>query len=254
MATDGAARQAGEVLLRLVYGAVDWPGKTLRLDGDSLDRFMQRPFSSAVSISELYHENSKLIRELAAERLCNELDARSFKLSIVRAACEVAEATPATRAVPVPEEFSTVLGRYATSLPEELRYAVEVRPVVGNRVAVHEPSANCCRALRVLSRPQLEDLNSAVHGRPPGAQHRMLVFIVGLFARNAILFGERGYRSTLLECGATAHAIATATAGLGISAHVITEFEDHRVNSVLDLDGTEAGTLAVVCLERTGDE
>ena len=251
MLTDDPARQAGEVVHRLVYGALDWPGKTLRLDADSLDRYQQRPLSAAISVGELYHENSKLIPERAGERLSDGLDAREFKLSLIRAASAAAGAAAPTRAVPVPEELGAVLGRYSASLPEELRYAVEIRPLVGNRVTVHEPSTNGCRALRLLSRPQLEELESGVHASQPRADSPMLIFVIGLFARNAILYGERGYRSTLLESGATVYAIAAAAAGLDIPTQVITEFQDHRVDSILDLDGTEVGTLAVVCLGGT---
>jgi hypothetical protein len=250
MLTDDPARQAGEVLHRLVYGAVDWPGKTIRLDADSLDRYQQRPLSGTVSISELYHENSKLIPERAGERLGQGVDARPFKLSVIRAASEVAAGSAPAGVIPIPEELSAVLGRYPASLPEELRYAVEVRPLVGNRVTVHEPSTNQCRVLRVLSGAQLASINSGVYAGQPKAQAGLptLVFVIGLFARNAILYGERGYRSTLLESGATVQAIAAAAASLDTQAHVITEFEDHSVDSILDLDGTEAGTLAVVCL------
>jgi hypothetical protein len=255
MSTNGPDGRAAEVLHRLVYGSVDWPGKTLRLDADSLDRYQQRPLSRAVSIGELYHENSKLIPERASEWLCDGLDARSFKLSVVHAMSEVAAAAAPIPPVPLPEHLAAVLARYPAALPEEVRYAVDVRPLVGNRVTVHEPGADGCRALRVLSRSELEALEAGVYaGRSGGgAGHATLVFVVGMFARNAILYGERGYRSTLLESGATLHAIAAGAAELNMPAHVITEFDDHRVDSILDLDGIEAGTLAVVSLGRPAD-
>ncbi|MCW2849441.1 MAG: hypothetical protein JWR90_3415 [Marmoricola sp.] len=252
MQSEDPLRQAGAVLHRLVYGSVDWPGKSLRLDADSLDRFLQRPLSGAVSLSELYHENSKLIAERAAERLCQDLDVLPFKLSIVQAVSRAATAAAPTRAIQVPDELTDILDRYPAGLPAELHYAVEVRPLVDNHVMVHEPLTNRCRALRTLSSAELERLESGVYAASATAPsgRRRLMFVIGLFARNAILYGERGYRSTLLESGVVLHAIATAAAGLGVATHVITEFQDHCVDSILDVDGTEAGTLAVVSLGK----
>src|SRR5690348_10913876 len=60
-----------------LFSPIYWPWKVVRLERDSLQDFRHRSFSASMSVSELYHENSKLfpemLPELTAARVTDEL-------------------------------------------------------------------------------------------------------------------------------------------------------------------------------------
>src|SRR6266540_4037657 len=67
-------------LLGLVLSApLLWPGRTVRLERDSLLDCMGRSASAQVSVAELYHENSKLNRAHLPELVHTAVDAARFR-------------------------------------------------------------------------------------------------------------------------------------------------------------------------------
>ncbi len=72
------------------------------------------------------------------------------------------------------------------------------------------------------------------------------MFLIGCFARNDLLWGARGYRRTLLSGGRIAERIAAIAFQVGLQTRIIYEFDDHRVDAAIDVDGVEEGTLAVI--------
>ena len=76
-----------------------------------------------------------------------------------------------------------------------------------------------------------------------------MLLVLGSFARNDILFGPRGYRRTLVEAGRMAEEVVANADRSGISRRVIYEFIDRELDSVMEADGVEQGTLIVIELD-----
>ncbi len=76
---------AKKLMDQVVFSALDWPGKTVRLERNSLEDYCQRPSSSRLSIAELYHENSKLFPAMVAELAAATLDSDGVRLEFLGA-------------------------------------------------------------------------------------------------------------------------------------------------------------------------
>jgi hypothetical protein len=232
----------------VLFSRVDWPGKTVRLERDTVHDYCLRPTAATVSVAELFHENSKLFPEtlpaLAAMRTVAD-DVRDEFLRRRTAVLDADAAPP----LALPDPWRQLLGAVAHATDPRLFYAVELRVLAGESLALHDPSRDRLQLIRQVTESDRDRLERAVRmvnadrARPPGGP---TIFIVGSFARNDVLYGSRGYRRTLVEAGRVVAEVLDQAAELQVQAMPRCEFIDHEVDAVLDVDGTEEGTLVIV--------
>src|SRR5438034_3819165 len=73
---------------------LDWPGKTVRLERNSLLDHQQRPVSPNVSVAELYHENSKLYPNMLGELAAARVKVKELRQAFIRRRAAVATRQP----------------------------------------------------------------------------------------------------------------------------------------------------------------
>jgi hypothetical protein len=230
-----------------------WPGKTVRLERNSLLDYRQRSTSAHTSVAELYHENSKLFPQMLSELTTSLVQANEFRREFVRRRAVVVQASGVSGLSLGSihrELFTTVVG--TTGL--ELFYAVELRLVVGEVLATHEPVSDTFQIVKQLSKDDLDMMRCALRlmaasEAPP--HNGPLLFILGSFARNDLLLGPRGYRRTLLEAGQVAQEVFRQAERLSLTAHPLYEFTDRDLDAVMEADGIEQGTLMAFKLGGT---
>ena len=232
------------LLDQILHHALDWPGSTVRFERDSVQDYVQRPVSGRVSLGELCHENGKLssprLRELAVSRL----EPATLRNDYVRRRAAVPKPSAAT--VEVDWRVRALLGALATMTQPELYYAVELRVVLDNLVAVHEPVTATLQILKFLTLGERERLTEALQLLASGAGSGPLVCVVGSFARNEVLYGHRGHRRTMMEAGQVVQALVETGLRVGQQVGALYEFVDREVDALLEADGIEESTLAVV--------
>lgn len=228
----------------VVFSALDWPGKTVRLERNTLQDYCQRPASARLSIAELYHENSKLFPALVAELAASGLDSDGVRLEFLQRRSEALTKSPQAELSLSRREL---LREIAQAVQPELFYAIELRIAENGTLASHEPLADQLPLLKRLSPDDTTRLTEAIHlleaaDGPPSD----LLFVMGNFARNDLLYGARGYRRTLIEAGRITEAALGIAARLGMPPRLRLEFADRALDIVLEADGTEEGILAVI--------
>src|SRR5207244_1883798 len=148
------------------------------------------------------------------------------------------------------------LATLASAIEPELFYAIEVRLIDNDMLVVHEPISDAIKLVKHLSAADLNLLRSALRlmAQPDKPSHSgPIIFIMGCFARNDLLFGARGYRRTLLEAGTVAQHILNQANQLGIGTSLLYEFADRDVDSVLETDGVEDASLVALELKGNAD-
>ncbi|MBW7886079.1 MAG: hypothetical protein H3C34_26310 [Caldilineaceae bacterium] len=239
---------AQQLLEETLYMPLYFPWKTVRLQRDSLLDQRQRSASANISSAELYHENSKLYPQLLPELRASRLDVDAFRREVVlrRGAASVSE-TPDPASLLPPHKLLTAL---AEATDPALFYAIQVRVVAENTVAIHEPMPDTLQIVKRLSAQDARVLRDAVHLMDTADDREgILIILVASFARNEILLGRRGYRRTLLEAGQVAEQILAHARALSMAARAVYEFADRDVDAVMEVDGVEEGTLAVIKVE-----
>lgn len=234
-----------EDLLRLSMSVpLAWPGRTVRLERDSLFDYHGRSASAQVSVAELYHENSKLSVEMLPELVHTAVDAARFRREFLRRRAVVARAHADGREV---DDFWADLIRQSFEGNPDLAYAIELRLLVGTAVYAAEP-AGTLRLLRRLDPAGLERLAAALALLEPSpcTDRAAVLFVLGCFPRNEILLGRRGYRRTLLEAGRVAQEIVQQAERLGRGATVRYEFSDRDVDLLMEADGVEQSVILTV--------
>ncbi len=230
-----------------LYARLPWPGKTTRLERDSVRDLIGRAASAQTAVAELYHENSKLFPAKLAELAASELDVSVVRREFVRRRATTLVSAPSRRPEhPVRELLASV----ARDVEPDLFFALDLRLVLDGIVMLHEPVGDVLVEYKRLSVDDREDLRAALE--PFGATGRAddpLLFIVASFARNELLFGARGYRHTLLEAGQLANELLTLAERVGVTAGLLFDFDDWKVDAALEADGVEEGAIAVVELE-----
>lgn len=229
----------------ILYGPLHWPWKTVHLEHDSLIDYRQRPLSAEISLSELYHENSKLFPEMLPQLTSIRLRADEVRQEFLqRRAASFDSRSAVELSLESPwRELLTMLRR---AIQIELFYAVEIRVVRDAVLAVYEPLMDGCYIVKHLSAEDRDRLNRALSLFAPGEVpmlERPTWFLLASFARNEILFGRRGYRRTLLEAGQVADAIQQQAKGLGLALRPVCEFTDRDLDAVMEADGIEEGTI-----------
>lgn len=215
---------ATKLIDEVTYSSLDWPGKTVRLERDSLSSYCQRSASHQPSIAELYHENSKIYGAMANELAANRVDVQAVRAEFLKRRHAQLSALPTTQL-----DWAPLLDQVRRTASRELFYALELRILTGDSMLVFNPLSG--------------DLHKAKHFKSQGPSIRRMV-IVASFARNDILFGPRGYRRTLIEAGQLIAAILEITGG---SCRL--EFEDRALDRMIEADGVEESAIAVIDLE-----
>jgi hypothetical protein len=228
----------------VAFSALDWPGKTLRLERDSLQDYCQRPASAQVSIAELYHENSKLYPAMVGELAAAYVDIDGIRREFIQRRAAALANGPQAELGAAPRAWLTGL---AQVVPSELFYAIELRIAESGVLASHEPVSN-----RFILTKRFSDADSAdwagslrlleALGQPPAST----LFLIGNFARNDLLFGARGYRRTLLEAGRVLEIALQVAGRLELFVRPCIEFADRALDLVLEADGVEEGVLAAI--------
>jgi hypothetical protein len=231
-----------------LFAPLYWPWKVTRLERDSLQDFRHRSLSSAVSVSELYHENSKLfpqmLEELAAVRLQEDVRTEFLRRQALVWSSETSVEVGF---------WGEYVSRILSDIEIELFYAIEVRLLVERLVTHWDPTSGTFHLVKTLSPEARETLQNALRLMAPPAlepHNGSLLFIVGFFGRNEMLLGQRGYRRTILEAGRVAQQFVSQ-GGVANNLWPICEFGDREVDAAIDADGTEVGTIVVFEL---GDE
>jgi hypothetical protein len=243
----------GQFMSEVLNLPLDWPYKRVELGSLSHHRYRQRPLSRNVAIAELYHENSKLFAERLPELAADLIDPGALRSEFVRRR-SVGRAGERLRPLELEARHRSILA--TASSPEPiLSYAVELRVLQGEEIGLHEPVNDTLPIVRRLTRGDLAELTEALHlivGTGEPLPDGPIVFVIGCFARNDVLWGPRGYRRTLLDAGMLAGRVLEAARQSGLSPRAIYEFDDHRVDAALDVDGVEEGTLVAIELEVGG--
>jgi hypothetical protein len=228
----GRPAEAQAVFEAAAYSRLPWPGKTTRLERDSLRDLVERSASPHVSVAELYHENSKLFPAKCAELLASGIDVSAFRHDFVRRRTRTRQNTSEYE---YEHPIRALLTSVAGDVDAELFYALELRLVADGSVLLHEPGRD---VLIEVKRVQAEGPT---------------LYIVASFARNELLFGARGYRHTLLDAGRLAEQLVSLARHHGLETSLSFDFEDWQVNGLLEADGVEEGAIVAVELRVRDD-
>ncbi len=243
-----------KLIAQLLHAPLDAPWKTVRQERNSLLDYRQRLTSSNLSVAELYHENSKLFPQMLPELTVVRLPADEFRREVIGRRSAVVRANGASPLCLDPGWRDLISGvREVTAL--ELFYAIELRILDGQLLALHEPASDTLQVIKQLSASDQGQLRRALRltSTPEEPPHSgPLLFILGRFACNDVLFGPRGYRRTLLEAGQVAQELLHQARQRRLTVRPLYEFIDRDVDAVLEADGIEEGTVAVFELRGVG--
>lgn len=242
---------AQDTLNAVLSAPLGWPGRTVWLERTSITDYRQRPMSPNPAAAELYHENSKLFRENISDLSVDGLEAAELRAEFVMRRALVVRSSGAS-VCDLASPWRDVLQSLARVDDPALFYALDLRVLTRDWIGNYDPVANI---LQLVKQPAEEDLVMLDQGLRlctdlPGRwqEHGAILLILGCFARNEILLGQRGYRRTLVECGMVAQGILTEAKRLGVTATPVHEFADRSVDSVLEADGIEQSTLMAIGL------
>lgn len=228
---------------------------SLRLSVESQHR--DRMVARESDIAELFHVNSALSPHT---RLNAVVDSEYFARLLTwrngtgyRPLPGVVDVEAAKRANVVCEQAS--LGETASGalsvlcgISAERTYALDFTVLSGPRVYHANPGSDLLWQESELGASQLDTLRRGLCDSqlPDGDEWPVLLFVVGCPRRRMMLQGPRGYRRTLIDCGAVVSEIQGALASTLVA--VTYDFYDDLVNDVLDIDGVERAVLAVLTL------
>lgn len=232
----------------LAFSALDWAGKTVRLERNSVQDLSQRAASSQPSVAELYHENSKLFPALVGELAASQVDIDAVRSEVLRRRAEALATSPQAELTECSQDWLRSVSR---AVPAESFYAIEVRVAEHACLATYEPVSDTFPLVRRLAAQDIAQIERALRVLPvPHELQWPLLFVVGQFARNDLLYGLRGYRRTCIEAGRVIEA-ALAVSPLGTARRLWLEFADRTLDLVLQADGIEEGVLGVISSEET---
>jgi hypothetical protein len=240
---------ADQLLNAVLFGSLAWPGRTVRLERDSLLDYRNRPISGHVPVAELYHENSKLSPALLPTLALSAVDPGELRREFLRRRGALARLATGDQLGGM-ERWSEVLGPVAERSLEQF-YAIELRVADGGAVAAYEPAGNAFRLVKNLDDREREQLDTAVSlvDTGEGVPHPApLLLVLACFPRNEIIFGQRGYRRTLLEAGQVTQQVVSSAAERGRTARIHYEFVDRDVDRIMEVDGIEYSTVIAIAI------
>jgi len=227
--------------------SLDWPGKTVRLERESLHEHWQRPVSGRPAIAELYHENSKLFDAVVEEMTASRTDMDGLRRAVAQQRSNALK-RQAWPILNLPSVLQTCLLDALDGL-ETVLFALEVRVLVESDLAIFDHEQNEAYAIKRLEQGDVAGIAAALAlmgNAPRQRTDSALVFVVANFARNQILFGPRGYRRTLFEAGQVCQRLLDKTIGSGWQHQQWLEFADRQIDAVMEADGVEEGIVAVL--------
>lgn len=246
---------AQELFNEVIASPLSWPGKTIRLERNSAADYRQRSMSAHISIAELYHENSKLFPQMLSELTISFTQSDEFRREFLRRRAIIARAR-GTLNLELDHLWRELLSRVVGTVEQNLFYALELRLLVGSQLAIYEPVSEMLQIVKQLSIDELNMLKQALQlmsSLQASLDGGALLFILGSFARNDVLFGSRGYRRTLLEAGHLAQEIVHQARQLGLVIQPFYEFTDRDVDAAMEADGIEQGTIMAFELGGSAD-
>jgi hypothetical protein len=238
--------------------SLEWPGKTVRLERNSLHDHWQQPASSQPAIAELYHENSKLFPGLARELLASRTDVLELRKTVATQRSDALRDGGSPK-VELPPQAGRLLDTALSGLPEAAFFAFDLRVAAGTTLAVFDPLRKAAYGLKTIAPEDLAATHAAlalIGQRSAPEPDGMLIFLVASFARNQMLYGPRGYRRTLIEGGQLVEHMLSHAAASGHQARLWLEFADRRIDDFVQADGLEEATIAVLemrCSEDADD-
>jgi hypothetical protein len=238
-----------EVYQRTLVQTLTLPWKSLHLEPTSLEDFGARSTSPRISVGELYHQNSKFYPQHQALVVPPAESRSATRTEFVRRRDEAA-AGDYSEVPSAATELLDLLRRATAALHPEALYGIELRLIAAARLYSCEPRSCRVRLLRELNAEGLRAIQRACEpseAATPLGEASAVLAVIGSFARNEILLGSRGYRRTALDVGRLIGALegAAATSG-GARLAVVLEFYDRLVDRVVEVDGLEQGTLALL--------
>jgi hypothetical protein len=228
-----------------------WPGRTVRLERYSVLDYRNRLTSAQPSLAELYHENSKLFPERMTELASSSVPPTKVRAEYVRRRSLISKRLEGPD-LDLASAWRNLLLSVAASVEQELFYAVEVRVISQNRLGLLDPIAGRVLFVKFLLPQDVAFLgnigtDNEVSGVADGAPS---FAIVGSFARNDLVYGERGYRRTLLEAGRLAQEFVRRGIARELPIEPRFEFFDRKVDAAMEVDGIEQGTLCLLTPSR----
>lgn len=241
------------LLQQVLHAPMQPPWKRVRLEPDSFADHRQRPVSAGVSVAELYHHNSKLFPAMLPGLTALSTDVAEFRRTVVHE--RATGRTPTTVHEGLDEHWHALLRTMPAAVGVDAFYAVELRVAAGDLLTVFEPVSGDLRPVKRLTPADRVALHRAVRLMTPAVPVHggPLLAALGLFSWNDILLGPRGYRRTVLETGRVAQEILRRADDAGLAVTPRYEFTDRDVDTVLEADGVEEGTLMVFELGGGGD-
>lgn len=237
----------------VTFSALAWPSKSVRLERDTLQDYCQRSATAGISVAELYHENSKLFRRMLSELAVTRVDAGQVRSEFLERRSAVVRSTPEAHLEP---PWKQVLSSVVRETQPGLFYAIELRLAAPNALLFHEPVSDRSQLVKRFSKIDTDMLRAALaltagpgNPDPQGS----VLFVIGSFARNDLLFGPRGYRRTLIEAGLVTEKVLRITECSGLSPRLFLEFADRDLDLLLEADGIEEGVIAAVALQNGND-
>jgi hypothetical protein len=240
---------------QILHTPMHWPGKTVLLERDSLLDYLQRSVSGRMSIAEFYHENSKLFPHMIPELTASQVNVEAFRLKYLEGRSIVARSSGAS-VLELDPRWRELLDKTANALELDTFYAIELRILVEGALGVYDPGLDTTHIVKRLSPTEIVSVQEALRVMATPDETPLpgpLLFVLGCFGRNDILFGARGYRRTLQDAGRMTQAVLLQAKRMRIPVRARYDFTERDVDYVMEADGIEQGTLVAIELGETPD-
>jgi hypothetical protein len=217
--------------------------------------FRQRSTTPRSSVSELYHENSKLYPQMLSELAASHADPGQVRREFVTGRATSTASTRSLEDWGLPAPLQALLQMIGAPDEIELFYAIEIRLLDGRHLGRYEPLGRRLQLIKDVSDEEIARLHRSLRllNDAEASASDALLFVAGCFARNELLFGVHGYRRTLLEAGRVTQTIHERGRAAGLIVRARFEFVHRDVDAVLELDGTEIGAVVACELQEVAD-
>ncbi len=238
---------------QMTYTKLHWPGKTVSLERNSLSDHQQRTTSGRMSIAEFYHDNSKLFPQMLGELTASQVAVEEFRRQYVDRRSAAARSSGCTN-LETDSRWRELLQKAVATVGLDIFYAIELRMSIGESQGVYDPGSNLLQLVKWFSSTETAAVRQALRllGSPDEEPFAgSVLFILGSFARDEILFGPRAYRHTLFAAGRVTQAVLSCAKQMQIPARARYDFADREVDAAMEADGIELGTLVAIELGET---
>lgn len=95
--------------------------------------------------------------------------------------------------------------------------------------------------------PSRNILGKTISNDPvPKTKFDHLILITALFEKNRLLYGEKGYRITLLQCGEMIGRIGKSFEKLKINHNVLTQYNERKAEKLLGINGLDHAAVGAI--------